>query len=95
MGALLVYDLTRKESFYAAFKFIQHLRELAEPDCLIYLVGNKYDLVQDNPELRQISLEEIKQIKNEYNLKYIETSALANMSVDDAFLSIIKKAIEN
>jgi len=50
LGALLVYDLTRKESFYAAYKFIQNLRELADPGCLIFLVGNKYDLVQENLE---------------------------------------------
>jgi len=87
---LLVYDLTRKESFFAAYKFIQNLRELAEPDCLIYLVGNKYDLVQDNPELRQISLEEIKQMKNEYNLQYIETSALANIRVNEAFENLLE-----
>ena len=90
MGALLVYDLTRKESLYAAYKFIQKLRELAEPDCIIYLVGNKFDLVQDNPELRQVSLEEIKQMKNEYNLKYIETSALANIRVNETFENLLE-----
>ncbi len=90
MGALVVYDLTRRESFHAVYKFIQNLRELAEPDCQITLVGNKYDLIQDNPEKRQISLEEIKQIKKEYNLNYIETSASANIRVDEAFENLLE-----
>lgn len=90
MGALLVYDLTRRESFYAVHKFIQNLREYAEPDCVIYLVGNKYDLIQENPELRQISLEEIKKLKQEFNLSYIETSALANIRVNEAFENLLE-----
>jgi Ras-related protein Rab-2A len=90
LGALVVYDLTRRESFHAVYKFIQNLRELAEPDCQITLVGNKYDLIQDNPEKRQISLEEIKQIKKEYNLNYIETSASANIRVDEAFENLLE-----
>ena len=93
MGALLVYDLTRKDSFLAAYKFIENLRQLAEPDCIIYLVGNKYDLIQDNPELRQVSLEEIKQIKKEFNLCYIETSALANIRVNEAFENLLEGKI--
>jgi Ras-related protein Rab-2A len=90
LGALLVYDLTRRESFHAVYKFIQNLRELAEPDCQITLVGNKYDLIQDNPEKREVSLDEINQIKKEYNLKYIETSACANIRVDESFESLLE-----
>jgi len=42
-------------------------------------------LIQDNPEERQVSMDEIKQIKKEFNLNYIETLACANIIVDEAF----------
>lgn len=66
---------------------------MAEPDCQITLVGNKYDLIQDNPENRQVSMDEIKQIKKEYNLNYIETSACANIRVDEAFENLLESMI--
>ena len=53
-------------------------------------MGNKYDLIQENPELRQVSLDEIEQMKNEYNLKYIETSALANIRVNETFENLLE-----
>ena len=40
--------------------------------------------------MRQVSLDEIEQMKNEYNLKYIETSALANIRVNETFENLLE-----
>ncbi|KAK4235609.1 P-loop containing nucleoside triphosphate hydrolase protein [Achaetomium macrosporum] len=43
-GALLVFDLTRKSTFQHAIDWLNDLRQIAEPDIVVVLVGNKADL---------------------------------------------------
>jgi Ras-related protein Rab-11A len=64
---------------------LDELREKAEPDCAMFLVGNKYDLVIDNPNLRQVSMEEAKQWASKEKMHFMETSALLGYKVVDAF----------
>ena len=49
-GALLVFDLTRRESFLHVTDWLNDLRQIAEPDIVVVLVGNKRDLVEDEEE---------------------------------------------
>lgn len=53
VGALLVYDITREATFKSCTKWMEELRQSAEPDIVIMLVGNKVDLVEKDPSLRQ------------------------------------------
>ncbi|KAK4139174.1 P-loop containing nucleoside triphosphate hydrolase protein [Dichotomopilus funicola] len=43
-GALLVFDLTRKSTFQHVTDWLNDLRQIAEPDIVVVLVGNKADL---------------------------------------------------
>jgi small GTP-binding protein len=43
-GALLVYDVTNKDSFDAVGTWLSELREGAGEDTIIMLIGNKSDL---------------------------------------------------
>ena len=43
-GALLVFDLTRKSTFQHVTDWLNDLRQIAEPDIVVVLVGNKSDL---------------------------------------------------
>ncbi len=47
-GALLVFDLTRKSTFQHATDWLNDLRQIAEPDIVVVLVGNKSDLASPN-----------------------------------------------
>lgn len=47
-GALLVFDLTRRDSFTHVTDWLNDLRQIAEPDIVVVLVGNKSDLVSDD-----------------------------------------------
>ena len=38
-------------------------------------------------------MDEIRQIKKEYNLNYIETSACANIRVDEAFENLLESNV--
>ena len=52
VGALVVYDVTKGETFQNAKRWMEELRAAAEPECVIYLVGNQVDRVEMNPVLR-------------------------------------------
>jgi Ras-related protein Rab-4B len=43
-GALLVYDITNRETFNALANWLSDARTLASPNIVILLVGNKRDL---------------------------------------------------
>ena len=44
----MVYDITNEKSFKSVSKWIKQLKEFAEPDLSIMLVGTKLDLVAQN-----------------------------------------------
>ena len=44
LGALLVYDITKEQSFKNIEKWISEVKEHAEPDIVLMLVGNKLDI---------------------------------------------------
>ena len=46
IGALIVYDITKEQSFMSVKKWIEEVREHAEPEIVIMLVGNKLDLAE-------------------------------------------------
>merc|ERR1719293_646712 len=54
VGALLVYDVTRQATFQNCIKWLEELRQNAEPNIVIMLVGNKVDLVEKDPTARQV-----------------------------------------
>lgn len=90
-GALLVYDVTRKETFLSCQRFLYDLRQWSEPDCVVYLVGNKVDLL--DKEERAIPLDDVKQYAAENRLKYIETSAFKDVNIDDSFYKLLEGKI--
>ena len=49
LGALLVYDITKEQTFKNIEKWISEVKEHAEPDIVLMLVGNKLDICQRDP----------------------------------------------
>lgn len=81
LGCLLVYDITRMETFELVKSFLTDLKSRAEPDCIFILVGNKTDL-EDN---RIVSQDEARRFATENSLYFIETSACKHYKVNEAF----------
>ena len=52
VGALLIFDLTDRESFDCIDHWLKELRENCDENCEIALVANKIDLINDDPSLR-------------------------------------------
>ena len=85
MGALLVYDITKHVTFENVERWLKELRDHADANTVIMLVGNKSDL----RHLRAVSTEEAMAFAEKNNLAFIETSALEATGVDTAFQRIL------
>ena len=66
-GLLLMYDITKKESFDSIENWIKNIKESLGEDekYVIVLLGNKVDLANDNPELRMVSTEDAENLCKE------------------------------
>eukprot|EP00347_Sterkiella_histriomuscorum_P001773 403370738 len=85
VGALMVYDVTSQKSFDNVQVWLKELRQFAESNIVVLLVGNKIDL-KDKREVRK---EDASQFAQEQGIAFIETSALECSNVDIAFERII------
>jgi small GTP-binding protein len=86
-AAIVVYDLTNKETFQKAQNWIKELQRQASPNIVIALTGNKLDLASK----RAVTYEEAKQYADETSLLFMETSAKTAANVMELFTSIAKK----
>ena len=84
-GILLLFDVTKRTSFISCKNYLEEVRMNSEKKCIVYLVGNKIDLENE----RQITKEDAESFAEQENIKYIETSAIKNMKVDEAFTSLL------
>lgn len=80
-GALLVYDITRRESFDHVTQWLNEARQNADPELIITLVGNKNDRDME----RQVTFEEGHDFAIRHGLHFLETSAVTGHMVDEAF----------
>ena len=85
VGALLVYDISKHQSYENVSRWLKELRDHADANIVIMLVGNKSDL----RHLRAVSTEEARQFVAENGLMFIETSALDASNVELAFQKIL------
>jgi len=85
VGALLVYDISKHATFVNMTRWLKELRDHADSNIVIMLVGNKSDL----KHLRAVPTEEAKSFASENELLFIETSALDASNVESAFQTIL------
>ena len=90
-GALIVYDVTRKSTFDHVTNWLKNIKEMAEKNCITYLVGNKIDLLDLNEKNREVSIEEAQKYANENSLKFYEASALTNVRINDCFEDLLQE----
>ncbi|KAH7099125.1 ras-domain-containing protein [Auriculariales sp. MPI-PUGE-AT-0066] len=90
VGALLVYDITRRGSFTSIVQWLYELREFANPNAVCLLIGNKSDL----GHIRAVSTEEGAAFAAANGMSFLETSALDTSNVAAAFNSVIQDVFE-
>eukprot|EP01116_Phalansterium_solitarium_P003952 TRINITY_DN1479_c1_g1_i1.p2 TRINITY_DN1479_c1_g1~~TRINITY_DN1479_c1_g1_i1.p2 ORF type:complete len:201 (-),score=77.84 TRINITY_DN1479_c1_g1_i1:388-990(-) len=86
-GALLVYDITRRETFNHLKGWLAEVRENSNKEMIIMLLGNKSDLEHK----RAITYEEGKKFAQDNGLIFMETSAKTAANVDEAFLETARQ----
>ncbi|CAE7666097.1 RAB11B, partial [Symbiodinium microadriaticum] len=85
VGALLVYDISKHVTFENVERWLKELRDHAEPNIVVMLVGNKSDL----RHRRTVPTEEAMTFAENNSLAFIETSALDSTGVEEAFRQIL------
>lgn len=83
-GFVLTYDISNRPSFDHVIGWMRDIKTRAPPDCDIVLCGNKSDLDND----RVVTLEEGKQLAEEYGVQFFETSALTGQNVEKMFIAL-------
>ncbi len=92
-GILIVFDVTKKESFENIQNWINEVTVYTGNDVVIICLGNKNDLK------KEIDKKEIIDFKKNTNLEILNVSAKTGEGVEEAFKHIIelliKKKMEN
>ncbi|KAJ2080321.1 hypothetical protein H4R24_003148 [Coemansia sp. RSA 988] len=82
VGALLVYDITRRDTFEHVTTWLEDVRKHSNTETTIMLIGNKYDLAAK----RAVPYEEGSKFAEDNDLYFIETSAKTDDNVEKAFV---------
>lgn len=87
-GFLLVYSITSRTSFDEIPTFQQQILRVKDKDYFpVIVVGNKCDLEAE----RAVSQQEGRVMAENFNCKFIETSAKSRINVDEAFYNLVRE----
>ncbi|KAK4386748.1 Ras-related protein RABA5a [Sesamum angolense] len=87
VGALLVYDISRRQTFEGTGRWLNELQTHSDMNVVTILVGNKSDL----KDAREVTTAEGKALAEAQGLFFIETSALDSSNVSAAFQTVVKE----
>lgn len=87
-AAIVVYDLTRQDTFDHAQRWVSELRQQVGWDIAIALAGNKCDM-EDSHTVVERSVAQ--SYAEDADLMFFETSAKTGVNIEDTFLAIARK----
>jgi len=85
--ALLVYDITKKDSLQSLTYYIEELQKNGPPNITLVVVGNKTDLI----EQEQVSIEVGSAFAKEHGAMFKLTSAKEGRGIQDLFEKIAEE----
>ncbi len=93
-GAILVYDVTRRQTFENTDKWLDDLWTNSKRDqnVPVVILGNKIDLREEGAET--VSADEGQQLADRLGIKIIETSAKTGEGVQNAFDQLGKEILD-
>jgi Ras-related protein Rab-2A len=91
IGALLVYDITKKSSFDHLKNWLDNIRENSSRNIKIILIGNKTDL----EDKREVTFEEGEEFAKNNGLFFLETSAKNFTNINESFNKLTEEIYDN
>lgn len=86
MGIMLVYDVSNLKSFENISNWIRNIEMHATQDVELMILGNKCDIA----DKRQVSKEKGEVLALTHSIKFMETSAKANINIEEAFTTLAR-----
>lgn len=87
LGAMLVYDITKRPTFDHIVRWVEELRLHADSSIVIMLIGNKSDMA----DTRAVPTEDAVEFAEDQGLYFYETSALNGDNVELSFLKLLEE----
>ncbi|GAW82165.1 ras-related protein Rab-11B [Plasmodium gonderi] len=94
-GAILVYDVTKRKTFLSISKWLEEIRQNADKDIVIMLVGNKVDLVDQDESRRKVTYEQGASFARDNDLFFAEASAVSKLNVKHVFENLLQEIYNN
>jgi len=89
LGAMVVYDVTRRATFEHVARWVEELRAHADgSSTVVALIGNKADMPAAR---REVAADEAARLAEEQGLFFSEASALTGDNVERAFLTLLEE----
>ena len=89
-GAFLFYDVTNERSFDNIVKWLKDIYECANENMIIYILGNKIDLIDE----RKISFDIGNNFSRQKNMKFMEISCKLDLNVSDVIYYMVYDIIQ-
>jgi Ras-related protein Rab-21 len=89
-GALLIYDITDRDSFTKVRNWVRELRKIVGKDIVLLIIGNKEDLEKK----RQVDNEEAEQYAKSVGAEHMLVSAKTGKNVEQIFLELTKQMLK-
>ena len=86
-GIILVYDITNRDTFLNIKKWSNHIKDSANKDVCILLVGNK----SDKEKNREVTYDDGAKVAKECNFIFLEMSAKNNSNIKEGFEILVKE----
>ena len=85
-GIILVYDISNRDTFINVKKWSNHIKDSADKDVVVILVGNKSD-----KNGREVTYEEGDNVAKECGFCFIEMSAKTDINIKEGFQILIEE----
>lgn len=86
-AAIIVYDITKEETFSTLKNWVKELRQHGPPNIVVAIAGNKCDL----NDVREVLEKDSKDYAESINAVFVETSAKNAININELFLEISRR----
>lgn len=86
-AAIIVYDITKEESFQTLKNWVKELRQHGPPNIVVAIAGNKCDL----SDAREVTEKDAKDYADSIHAIFVETSAKNSININEIFIQISQR----